>query len=374
MVKLLYGNVKDSNVRYVTDVNIIEDTFVIGNENKMWIFADSISFQTLKGEKEAEEYIQIVPVEPFYKKAENKRGDVRIHSKLALVLLEELGLLNEIVEVPFNFPVGIGKYLIDNGVKVKVVNILFKERVRKTEKEIKAIEDNIKVVQKAFTQIENILFESKIVDGRLEYKGKNLLSEDLKDSIEIFLLQEGMQIENDIIISCGPQSAIPHDPGAGLIMANTPIVCDLFPRGKDNRYFVDITRTYIKGSASIDIKNIYKDVLEVYKIVKGKIKAGIGCKELHHICSNAFIHKGREVSETRGFIHATGHGVGLDLHEAPFINPYFDGVIEEGNIVSIEPGLYYPDLGGVRIENMLLVKQSEAVCLTDWKQRIFKIP
>ncbi len=374
MAKLLYGNVRDSNIRYVTGVNIIEDTFVVDNGNKAWIFADSISFQTLKEKKEAEERIQIVPVEPFYEKAEKKKGDVRIHSKLALVLLEELGLLDETIELPFNFPTGIAKYLIDNNVRIKIINLFFEERAKKKVEEVQAIEDNLKIVRKAFDQIENVLFESKIVNGKLEYEGQYLLSEDLKSLVEISLLQESMQIENDIIISCGPRSAIPHDPGTGVIMANTPIVCDLFPRGKNNRYFVDITRTYIKGDVPIDVKRVYEDVLEVYKRLEERVKVGIGSKELHRLCSDMFIHKGREVSGIKGFVHATGHGVGLDLHEAPFINPYFEGMIEEGNILSIEPGLYYPYWGGVRVENMLLVEQSGAVCLSDWKQGILKIP
>jgi Xaa-Pro aminopeptidase len=169
----------------------------------------------------------------------------------------------------------------------------------------------------------------------------------------------GCRSENEIV-SSGKNTSQPHNMGKGPVYANQPIIIDIYPSSVRNRYFADMTRTVVKGKASPEIKKLYNTVLEGQKLAIKNVKAGVGINSLYKSVIDYFEESGYRTElgtrNPQGFIHGLGHGVGLEIHESPSLKLRNNQKLEAGNVVTIEPGLYYPNIGGVRIEDMVLVK------------------
>jgi Xaa-Pro aminopeptidase len=154
----------------------------------------------------------------------------------------------------------------------------------------------------------------------------------------------------DTIVSCGEDTAIPHMSGSGPLKSDEPIVIDLFPVEEKSGYYADMTRTVVKGEPSKDIREMYDALREAKKLGISRVRAGISGADIHQAVVDFFNERGYE-TDTRGFIHNLGHGVGLQVHELPTIGPA-GKALESGNVITIEPGLYYPGIGGVRLEDI----------------------
>jgi len=177
----------------------------------------------------------------------------------------------------------------------------------------------------------------------------------------------------------GIEAADPHAVGLGPLKAGEPIVVDIFPRSIKTLYFSDQTRTIFKGEPEDDYKKMYNVVLFAQEEAILMLKDGVDGKLIHDFVADFFEKSGysrnlksRPVS---GFIHGLGHGVGIDIHEPPRINSYSE-ILKKGNIVTIEPGLYYPvskegiPACGIRIEDILLIEESGAKNLTKFPKKL----
>jgi Xaa-Pro aminopeptidase len=172
------------------------------------------------------------------------------------------------------------------------------------------------------------------------------------------------------IVAGGLQSAEPHEEGSGLLKRGGAIVIDIYPRSKTTKYFADMSRTVCLGKPSVELQKMYDAVLGAQELAIAMLKPGVACKEIQKAVEDFFISKGYATSGTgkefkfaEGFVHGVGHGVGLNLHEAPHIRNS-DDILMEGDVVTVEPGLYYKHIGGVRIEDMLLVTKEGSRNLT----------
>ena len=203
-------------------------------------------------------------------------------------------------------------------------------------------------------------------NGLLRLNGRLLTSEGLRTLIETELLRHGCTAAGGTITSCGPDSADPHQHGAGPLCAGSPIVLDIFPRDARTGYWGDLTRTLVKGDIPPRIMAMYEAVCAARRTALKMIAPGIMGSEIHAAVHAVFEARGFHTSlagkKPCGFIHSTGHGVGLDIHESPRIS-IRGGPLEEGNVITIEPGLYYPDLGGVRIEDTVAVTRQGRLVL-----------
>jgi len=176
-------------------------------------------------------------------------------------------------------------------------------------------------------------------------------------------------VASGTICAGGSQSACPHDAGSGVLYAGTPIVMDVFPRSMTSGYWGDLTRTMVKGRAPEVVKRAYHAVLEAREHAKTLIRPGAVPEEIHNAAA-AMLEKrgfltGRNDVGDFGFFHGLGHGVGLEIHEAPRLSLRNRTPLKGGEIVTVEPGLYYPEWGGIRLEDMVYVEPSGACrCLT----------
>ncbi len=203
-------------------------------------------------------------------------------------------------------------------------------------------------------------------DGWLRRSGSKFTSEDLRGVVDSTILKLG-GIPVRTICAGGDQAVDPHEIGHGPLRAHSPIVMDIFPRSQSTGYFGDLTRTVVKGRASEKLKEVYALVEEGTRLGHKSIHDGADGRKIHEDILALFDSRGFKTGmksgRMQGFFHGTGHGLGLDIHEAPSISRR-GSVLRAGHVVTVEPGLYYLGLGGVRIEDVALVTKTGSRNLT----------
>lgn len=280
------------------------------------------------------------------------------------------------IRVPGHFPLRYAEQLRSWGFQVEAVKgALFESRVTKNETEIKHLAKAEKLTRNAMRQAEQFLGECSIDnDATLRHAdvtGK-VKSKHLRSVIETYLIQNGAMPAHTIV-ACGKESADPHNIGQGVLRAHQPIIVDIFPRVLSSGYWGDMTRTYVKGKATAEVKKLYQTVKEGQDIGLGMVSDGVVASDIHRAITSHFDTCGFKTGTIRGkqcgFFHGTGHGVGLEIHEAPRVSTGGE-TLKSGHVITIEPGLYYPHLGGVRIEDMVVVRGKGHTNLTNHRRKL----
>ena len=265
------------------------------------------------------------------------------------------------IVVPESFPLGIADGLRKHGIKLTALpSPFFPERIYKSPAEVKAIREAMRVTEKGMQAAIDTLKASRIKDGYLIYKGKRLTAETLRSIINTTVLVDGY-IPSGTIVAPGKEGCDPHDRGSGVIRANQPIILDIFPRSERTGYFGDLTRTVVRGKASDKVKKMFDTVRDGQKLGLDMIKDGVKARKIHAAIMTLFEERGFPTGQhngrMQGFIHTTGHALGLEIHEPPRI-AINNITLEKGMVLTVEPGLYYYPTGGVRIEDTVNVTKT----------------
>ena len=281
------------------------------------------------------------------------------------------------VSVPPYFFVGLADRLRALGIRLEIATDLEARRRAKRQDEIDALEQAQRATEDAWAKgVDAIRRATVRSDGILELDGGVFTAERLRSIIEGRLLELGCQTE-DTIVAPGPQAADPHMSGAGPLRAKQAIVMDIFPQHKTTRYFADMTRTVSKGDPGPEIRKMYEVVQRAQDEGIAMLRPGITGREVHEHVEDIIFAAGydtlrpgqqhgprKDGALPRGFIHGTGHGVGLEIHEAPSVGRAGTMPLAAGDVVTVEPGVYDPDIGGVRLEDMLVITEQGSVNLT----------
>jgi Xaa-Pro aminopeptidase len=273
------------------------------------------------------------------------------------------------VEVPSDFSVAYADALRKRGYAVHPKpDPFFPERMVKSEEEIAAITATLRTTEAALAMAVELIRNSEIAaDGTLALAGKPLTAELLRKAMHLAML-EGDCVAQHTIVACGIQAVDPHNEGSGALRANEPIVMDVFPQHAQTRYFADITRTVVKGKASDKVKRMFEAVKAGQEIAYGMLKDGADGAAVHKAIMDSFERQGFKTGlqdgRMQGFFHGTGHGVGLEIHEPPRVSAKSD-TMKAGMVVTVEPGLYYLDAGGLRIEDMVVITPDGCRVLTE---------
>jgi Xaa-Pro aminopeptidase len=271
--------------------------------------------------------------------------------------------------VPANFPFGHAAKLQALGYQLETKREPFYERrAVKTGEEVGHIEEAQRATEAAVTAAHEALRRSDIRDGTLWLDGAPLTSERIKKLINIKLMERDCVAQHTIVAG-GDQACDPHDEGSGPLPAHRSIIFDVFPRSARTRYFADMSRTVVRGAASPELKRLYQTVKDAQEEAISRVRPGADGTKIHQgICDRfetAGYRTGLVNGRMQGYFHGTGHGVGLDIHEHPRISRH-GSILQEGEVVTVEPGLYYPGLGAVRIEDMVLVTRDGCRNLTNY--------
>ena len=312
------------------------------------------------------------------KLARELKSGARAYAAAVATLIEDLGASGSPVSVPADFGVVYADELRARGVTIAPDGKLFDGlRRAKTEQEISNIQKTQEAVEAACAHAVGILEEAGIgEDDTLQWRGETLTSEQLRAEIDVELLRRGCAADGTIV-AAGPQGADPHERGHGPLKAGESIIVDIFPIDLSTRYYSDMTRTFVKGEPNEGLQEMYDAVLQSQEAALSMVRAGVNGKDIHNKVAEVLHEAGYKTNVhdqeegkplTEGFFHGTGHGVGLELHEAPRVSLADDELIP-GDIISVEPGVYDPEIGGVRIEDLVVVTEDGCRNLTNFPKR-----
>lgn len=272
------------------------------------------------------------------------------------------------VAVDADFPVIAADYLRAHDIAINPRNDLYRRARRiKTPEEVEWIAQTESAGMDALQRAIDVIAAAPIRDGLLWHDSDRPLSgQDLVHVVEMRLLELGCTT-TDSICCGGPESADPHRGTSDVLRVGLPIVLDIFPFHKTTRYWGDMTRTVLRGTPPPEVQRMWEAVLEGQQSGLDMVRAGVNGRDIHYAICEVFKRHGygslpkpyRDIDSDARFIHGTGHGLGLEIHEFPRVGDV-DITLQTGDVVTVEPGLYDPRFGGIRIEDLVVV--TEAGC------------
>ena len=345
---------------------------------KKYLAVSALEYGRAEKEAPVDELVSFDELD-LVKLAKELKSGGRAFAAAAAKLVERAGAEGSPIAVPPQFGVAYADEIRARGLTLQPDGRLFAELRRvKTPEEISHIEEAQRAVEAACAHAVGILEEAEVSgDGTLSWRGEPLTSEILRSEIDVELLRRGCTSDEGTITAGGPQAADPHERGSGPLRAGEAIILDIFPRDQESRYYADMTRTFVKGEPDEKLQDVYDAVLEAQETALSMVRAGVNGRDVHDKVSDVLHERGYKTGKhdqkpgeplTEGFFHGTGHGVGLEVHEAPRISTA-DEELKSGDVVTVEPGLYEPGVGGVRIEDLVVVTEDGCRNLTDFPKR-----
>jgi Xaa-Pro aminopeptidase len=358
---------RDADMLYATRM-FVGDPFIFVEQNgKRTIVLSDLEID--RGRRQAQ-VDEILPYSRFEREVQGDSKKAPPFDKVVAHFLENCGIRSAIV--PASFPLGLAQELAASDVRLQVAKGLFwPEREAKTEDELKLMRRALSITEKGMARAIEVLAACKARrNKRLDWFGQVLTSETLRAEIDSAILRAGGLPANTIVAG-GDQACDPHERGSGPLFADSLIILDIFPRDARSGYFGDMTRTVVRGRASDEQRRLWETVREGQAMALKKMKPGADGLAVHNEVKQFFTDQGfpTEVRDGRqvGFFHGTGHGLGLEIHEFP---RFQKTVFKPGQVITVEPGLYYPGLGGVRIEDVAVVTETGNRIISKFEKRL----
>ena len=353
---LLYADTGTSSDQlYFSRVSVHDPFIAFGVGKKRITLQNALEFGRIK---KARTFDAVLPLADWHARAaarwpRRKVGPAEIIAELARAY-HIRGF-----RIPDDFPVALFLKLRALGVKLEPANgAMFPDREIKSDAEAAAIREGNRLSSVGFAAAEAVLRASRPKGRTLRYAGRPLTSEILRFAIESAILREG-GTSLDTIVAGGDQACDPHNRGSGPLRPHDLIILDIFPRVTTTGYFGDMTRTFLRGRANDAQRKLVATVRAAQLAAIRMIRDGVDGKAVHTKVANTFIEAGYKTKHTKngsvGYFHGTGHGLGLAVHEMPRMSPTVSMTLKKGAVVTVEPGLYYPGLGGCRIEDVVQV-------------------
>jgi Xaa-Pro aminopeptidase len=276
--------------------------------------------------------------------------------------------------VPRTFPLLVAERLRADGIELHVDRDHFDDRRRrKSPAELAGIRRAQAAAEAGMAAARELLRAAEPVGGALQVDGEPLTSERLKAAI-VQAFSENDAVAEVVIASHGPQTAMGHEMGSGVVAPDEPVVFDLAPRDRETACFSDMTRTFVVGEPSAELRTWQELCREALERVVAAIRPGVPGAQLYALTCEVFEEHGYPTQRTKrpgevlesGFFHSLGHGVGLEVHEPPMLGRTQVHTLVAGDVVAVEPGLYLPGVGGCRLEDVVLVTEDGAEVLTDF--------
>ncbi len=357
----------DADMLYATRI-FIGDPFIFLQQNgKRTLVLSDLEIDRAKKNAKADEFVMFSQLE---REVQGKAKKAPPYEKVLAHFLTKRGVRR--AKVPANFPLGFANEIKQKGIALETSDGLFwPAREKKTAEEIRLLERALRITETGMKRGMEILKASKLGAGKkLKWSGKTLTSEILRAEIDSAILRAG-GVPTNTIAAGGDQACDPHERGFGPLQANSLIILDIFPRDAKTGYWGDMTRTVVRGRASEQQRKLWEAVKAGQALALKRIKAGVDGMSIHKAITELFDRRGfpTEVRNGRrvGFFHGTGHGLGLEIHEYPRLQKV---TLKAGQCLTVEPGLYYPGIGGARIEDVVIVEKDGCRILSKFPKQL----
>jgi len=357
----------DADMLYATRI-FIGDPFIFLQQNgKRTLVLSDLEIDRAKKNAKADEFVMFSQLE---REVQGKAKKAPPYEKVLAHFLTKRGVRR--AKVPANFPLGFANEIKQKGIALETSEGLFwPAREKKTAEEIRLLERALRITETGMKRGMEILKASKLGAGKkLKWSGKTLTSEILRAEIDSAILRAG-GVPTNTIVAGGDQACDPHERGFGPLQANSLIILDIFPRDAKTGYWGDMTRTVVRGRASEQQRKLWEAVKAGQALALKRIKAGVDGMSVHKAITELFDRRGfpTEVRNGRrvGFFHGTGHGLGLEIHEYPRLQKV---TLKAGQCLTVEPGLYYPGIGGARIEDVVIVEKDGCRILSKFPKQL----
>jgi Xaa-Pro aminopeptidase len=357
----------DPDILYVTKFWAPDPFIFLERDGKSTLVLSDLEIDRGRKQAKADEFISFNQLE---REMQGKSKKAPPYEKVLAHFLRKRGVRSTIV--PANFPLGYAQELAADKIRVQATNGLFwPERETKSENEIEMIGGALRITEKGLKRAIEVLKASKPGPGkRLRWSDKTLTSEMLRAEIDSTILRAG-GIPTGTIVAGGDQACDPHERGFGPLYANSLIILDVFPRDAKTGYFGDMTRTVLRGRATEAQRKLWEAVKAGQALALKRIKAGVDGMTIHEAIQELFAKRGfpTEVRKGKnvGFFHGTGHGLGLEIHEYPRLQKV---TLKDRQVLTVEPGLYYPGLGGARQEDVVVVTKTGCKILSRFPKQL----
>ncbi len=275
--------------------------------------------------------------------------------------------------VPMDFPLGLAERLSAAEIRVRPDLETFAARRRvKSESQLAGVRRAQRAAEAGMDAARELLRRAESKGNGLVVDGDPLTVERIKQAMQTAFLAHGA-LADEFIVAPGAQGAMGHEMGHGPIAAGVPLVVDVWPRDPETGCYADMTRTYVVGEPPAEIIEYHRVVREALERSLAATRAGVAGREVFRLVCEVFQDAGYPTQLTKapgevlenGFFHGLGHGVGLEVHEPPWLGRA-PGELVAGDVVTLEPGLYRQGFGGVRLEDLVLVTEDGAENLTDY--------
>ena len=358
---------RDPDMLYATRMFVPDAFIFLEQDGKRTIVLSDLEIDRGRKQAKADE---ILPYSKFEREVQGSAKKAPPFEKVLAHFLRSRGVRSAVV--PANFPLRFAEELADSKIRLQTTRELFwPEREAKTEDELRLMRRALSITEKGMARAIEVLAACKARrNRRLDWFGRVLTSEILRAEIDSAILRAGGLPANTIVAG-GDQACDPHERGSGPLSADSLIILDIFPRDAASGYYGDMTRTVVRGRASEEQRRLWETVREGQALALKKMKPGADGLQVHNEVKKFFTDQGfpTEVRDGRqvGFFHGTGHGLGLEIHEFP---RFQKTVFKPGQVLTVEPGLYYPGLGGVRIEDVAVVTESGNRVISRFEKRL----
>ncbi len=357
----------DADMLYATKFWAPDPFILLERNGKRTLVLSDLEIDRARKQADADEFVMFSELE---REVQGKSKKAPPYERVLAHFLKKRGVRS--ATVPGNFPLRYAEELTANKIRVRATNGFFwPEREAKSNEEVEMMGQALRITEKGLKRAIEVLKQSKSGSGkRLRWHGKTLTSEILRAEIDSAILRSG-GVPAGTIVAGGDQACDPHERGFGPLYADSLIILDVFPRDAKTGYFGDMTRTVLRGRASDAQRKLWEAVKAGQALALRRIKAGVDGMTIHKAIQELFasrgfpteIRKGRRV----GFFHGTGHGLGLEIHEHPRLQKV---VLKDRQVLTVEPGLYYPGLGGVRLEDVVLVTKAGCRILSRFPKQL----
>ena len=357
----------DADMLYATRIFIGDPFIFLQQKGKRILVLSDLEIDRAKKNAKADEFVMFNQLE---REVQGKAKKAPPYEKVLAHFLTKRGVKRALV--PANFPLGFANEIKRNGIALETSNGLFwPAREKKTAEEIRLLERALRMTETGMKRGMEILKASKPGAGKkLKWSGKTLTSEILRAEIDSAILRAG-GVPTNTIVAGGDQACDPHERGFGPLRADSLIILDIFPRDGKTGYWGDMTRAVVRGRASQQQRKLWETVKAGQALALKRIKAGVDGMSIHQAITELFERRGfpTEVRNGRrvGFFHGTGHGLGLEIHEYPRLQKV---VLKAGQCLTVEPGLYYPGIGGARIEDVVIVEKDGCRILSKFPKQL----